>query len=149
MGFYYNIFRFYDFDVGWFINYDLIGLLGGDNLYVYVFNFIGWIDLWGWFGEKLLNFLDVMKWFEKGGIVYVEVELGMWVYINVKGMVVCYLNGYFDFKLYEVRFVDVEGLKGNYSRVLVGDFGLVDVKVGSFVDYIKNIWYYYENMVMM
>jgi RHS repeat-associated protein len=43
-GFYYNIFRYYDPAVGRFITQDPIGLLGGDNLYRYAPNTLGWID---------------------------------------------------------------------------------------------------------
>ncbi|MFP3830647.1 RHS repeat-associated core domain-containing protein, partial [Pseudomonas sp. SIMBA_021] len=75
-GLHYNTFRFYDPDVGRFINHDPIGLLGGDNLYAYAPNPTGWIDPWGWFGEKPLNSPDVTKWLEKGGTVHVEVESG-------------------------------------------------------------------------
>ncbi len=48
-GLHYNTFRFYDPDVGRFINQDPIGLLGGDNLYQYASNPTGLIDPWGWF----------------------------------------------------------------------------------------------------
>nr|WP_244100205.1 RHS repeat-associated core domain-containing protein [Burkholderia anthina] len=44
----YNTFRFYDPDVGRFINQDPIVLLGGDNLYQYASNPTGWIDPWMW-----------------------------------------------------------------------------------------------------
>jgi RHS repeat-associated protein len=40
----YNTFRYYDPEVGRFITQDPIGLLGGDNLYAYGVNPIGWID---------------------------------------------------------------------------------------------------------
>ncbi|MDR0244630.1 MAG: DUF6531 domain-containing protein [Burkholderia sp.] len=43
-GLHYNTFRFYDPDVGRFINQDPIGLMGGDNLYQYADNPIGWTD---------------------------------------------------------------------------------------------------------
>ncbi|MBN3839456.1 MULTISPECIES: RHS repeat-associated core domain-containing protein [Burkholderia] len=39
-----NTFRFYDPDVGQFINQDPIGLLGGDNLYRYADNSVSWTD---------------------------------------------------------------------------------------------------------
>ncbi|HIH2752969.1 TPA: RHS repeat-associated core domain-containing protein, partial [Burkholderia lata] len=50
-GLHYNTFRFYDPDVGRFINQDPIGLLGGDNLYVYASNPGGWIDPLGLAGD--------------------------------------------------------------------------------------------------
>ncbi len=51
-GLHYNTFRFYDPDVGRFINQDPIGLLGGKNLYVYAPNPVGWVDplgLWAFY----------------------------------------------------------------------------------------------------
>ncbi len=47
-GLHYNNFRFYDPDVGRFVNPDPIGLLGSDNLYAYAPNPLSWIDPWGW-----------------------------------------------------------------------------------------------------
>ncbi|MBD8708745.1 RHS domain-containing protein [Pseudomonas sp. CFBP 13711] len=46
-GLHYNTFRYYDPAVGRFITQDPIGLLGGDNLYSYGLNPIGWIDALG------------------------------------------------------------------------------------------------------
>jgi RHS repeat-associated protein len=46
-GLHYNTFRFYDPDVGRFINQDPIGLRGGVNLYQYAANPVSWIDPWG------------------------------------------------------------------------------------------------------
>ncbi|KWC74349.1 type IV secretion protein Rhs [Burkholderia cepacia] len=46
-GLHYNTFRFYDPDIGRFINPDPIGLMGGVNLYQYGPNPISWIDPWG------------------------------------------------------------------------------------------------------
>ena len=46
-GLHYNRFRYYDPDVGRFIHQDPIGLLGGNNLYQYAANPIGWIDVLG------------------------------------------------------------------------------------------------------
>ncbi|WP_244963466.1 RHS repeat-associated core domain-containing protein [Neisseria wadsworthii] len=40
----YNFFRYYDPDVGRFVNQDPIGLLGGDNLYLFAPNGQVWID---------------------------------------------------------------------------------------------------------
>ncbi|WP_133648435.1 RHS repeat-associated core domain-containing protein [Paraburkholderia flava] len=47
-GLHYNTFRFYDPDVGRFINEDPISLAGGFNLYQYAPNPLVWIDPWGW-----------------------------------------------------------------------------------------------------
>ncbi|MBF5012706.1 RHS repeat-associated core domain-containing protein [Burkholderia pseudomultivorans] len=46
-GLHYNTFRYYDPEVGRFINQDPIGLLGGDNLYQYAPNPLSWADPWG------------------------------------------------------------------------------------------------------
>ncbi|WP_260608112.1 RHS repeat-associated core domain-containing protein [Xanthomonas cerealis] len=46
-GLHYNTFRYYDPDIGRFINQDPIGLEGGTNLYQYAPNPISWIDPWG------------------------------------------------------------------------------------------------------
>ena len=46
-GLHYNTFRYYDSDVGMFISRDPIGLLGGNNVFQYAPNPIGWIDPWG------------------------------------------------------------------------------------------------------
>ncbi|RQS16630.1 RHS repeat domain-containing protein [Burkholderia sp. Bp8998] len=43
-GLHYNTFRFYDPDLGRFINPDPIGLMGGVNLYQYAPNSVTWID---------------------------------------------------------------------------------------------------------
>ncbi|KAF0867289.1 RHS repeat domain-containing protein [Pseudomonas sp. LD120] len=47
-GLYYNTFRYYDPAVGRFTTQDPIGLAGGDNLYRYAPNALGWVDPWGW-----------------------------------------------------------------------------------------------------
>ena len=46
-GLHYNRFRYYDSDVGMFIQRDPIGLLGGNNVFAYAPNPIHWIDPWG------------------------------------------------------------------------------------------------------
>jgi RHS repeat-associated protein len=46
-GLHYNLFRYYDPEVGRFISQDPIGLNGGINLYQYAPNPISWIDPWG------------------------------------------------------------------------------------------------------
>ncbi|WP_254600217.1 RHS repeat-associated core domain-containing protein [Burkholderia contaminans] len=43
-GLHYNTFRFYDPDIGRFINPDPIGLMGGVNFYAYAPNSLGWVD---------------------------------------------------------------------------------------------------------
>jgi uncharacterized protein RhaS with RHS repeats len=44
----YNLFRYYDPDIGRFTQHDPIGLAGGINLYQYAPNPLGWVDPWGW-----------------------------------------------------------------------------------------------------
>jgi RHS repeat-associated protein len=46
-GLHYNRFRYYDPDVGRFVNQDPIGLAGGNNLFRYAPNPIAWIDPFG------------------------------------------------------------------------------------------------------
>ena len=46
-GLHYNRFRYYDSDVGMFIQRDSIGLLGGNNVFQYAPNPVMWIDPWG------------------------------------------------------------------------------------------------------
>ncbi|WP_218656765.1 RHS repeat-associated core domain-containing protein, partial [Enterobacter cloacae] len=46
-GLHYNLFRYYDPQVGRFIVQDPIGLNGGWNLYQYAPNPLSWIDPWG------------------------------------------------------------------------------------------------------
>ena len=46
-GLHHNRFRYYDSDVGMFIQRDPIGLLGGNNVFQYAPNPVGWIDPFG------------------------------------------------------------------------------------------------------
>jgi RHS repeat-associated protein len=50
-GLHYNRFRYYDPDVGRFTSKDPIGLLGGDNFYVYAPNPVSWVDPLGLSGK--------------------------------------------------------------------------------------------------
>ena len=43
-GLHYNFFRYYEPDVGRFVNQDPIGLLGGENLYAFAPNVQEWVD---------------------------------------------------------------------------------------------------------
>ena len=43
-GLHYNLMRYYKPEAGRFVNQDPIGLLGGENLYRFAPNSIGWID---------------------------------------------------------------------------------------------------------
>ena len=60
-GLHYNRFRYYDSDVGMFISRDPIGLLGGNNVFQYAPNPIGWIDPWGLAKTTNLSALDKMS----------------------------------------------------------------------------------------
>ena len=55
-GLHYNRFRYYDSDVGMFISRDPIGLLGGNNVFQYAPNPVGWIDPWGLANIKLRHY---------------------------------------------------------------------------------------------
>ena len=46
-GLHYNLMRYYEPEAVRFMNQDPIGLLGGDNLYLFALNTSGWID---WLG---------------------------------------------------------------------------------------------------
>ena len=50
----YNRFRYYDSDVGMFIQRDPIGLLGGSNVFAYAPNPVGWVDPWGLTSDELV-----------------------------------------------------------------------------------------------
>ena len=46
-GLHYNFFRYYEPEVGRFVNQDPIGLMGGDNLYSFAPNVLDWVDSLG------------------------------------------------------------------------------------------------------
>ena len=46
-GLHYNFFRYYKPDAGWFVNQDLIGLSGGDNLHQFAPDTNKWLDVLG------------------------------------------------------------------------------------------------------
>jgi RHS repeat-associated protein len=60
-GLYYNRFRYYDPDSGNYISQDPIRLYGGDNLYGYVLNPNGWVDIFG-----LKDKTDFNEWLNRG-----------------------------------------------------------------------------------
>ena len=43
-GLHYNFFRYYEPDVGRFVNQDPLGLSGGENFYQFALNIQGWVD---------------------------------------------------------------------------------------------------------
>ena len=47
-GLHYNLMRYYEPEVGRFVNQDPVGLWGGENLYQFALNAQGWIDPLGW-----------------------------------------------------------------------------------------------------
>ncbi|WP_180988276.1 RHS repeat-associated core domain-containing protein, partial [Pseudomonas putida] len=145
----YNTFRFYDPEVGRFVNQDPIGLLGGANLYSYGVNPISWIDPWGW-SAKPSHSPDVAKWLDKGGSVHMEIDGRTWVYKDWEGNVVRYPDGHPDFTPFERQQVDVPDLKGNHGKNPGGDFGKADALAPQGkADYSKNTWHHHENMKTM
>ena len=55
-GLHYNFFRYYDAHCGRFTQQDPIGLAGGDNLYMFAPNVLGWVDYLGLFGTSYLSY---------------------------------------------------------------------------------------------
>ena len=53
-GLHYNFFRYYELEVGRFVNQDPMGLFGGDNLYQFEPNMQAWVDPLG-----LANLFDI------------------------------------------------------------------------------------------
>jgi len=51
----YNLFRYYDPDVGRFVSQDPIGLEGGENNYQYAPNPVIWVDPWGLKGVPVVR----------------------------------------------------------------------------------------------
>ena len=73
-GLHYNRFRYYDSDVGMFIQRDPIELLGGFNVFAYAPNPIHWIDPFGlaiWHDEGV----DFKTWFDKASVEDIENNL--------------------------------------------------------------------------
>ena len=52
-GVHYNFFRYYEPDAGRFVNQDPIGLLGGNNFYLYSLNSSVWVDFLGSTGARV------------------------------------------------------------------------------------------------
>ena len=70
-GLHYNRFRYYDCDVGMFIQRDPIGLMGGKNVFAYAPNPTGWVDPLGLLVDlifsKSKNTLGIMDYSPKAG----------------------------------------------------------------------------------
>ena len=58
-GLHYNLMRYYEPEVGRFVNQDPIGLLGGSNLYRFAPNAQGWTDLSGFIAMALFFLLEI------------------------------------------------------------------------------------------
>jgi RHS repeat-associated protein len=54
-GLYYNGFRYYDPNTGYYLSKDPIGLLGGFRTYGYVCDPLGWLDVFGLAGQRWQN----------------------------------------------------------------------------------------------
>lgn len=102
----YNRFRYYDSDVGVFIQRDPIGLLDGNNVFQYAPNPVGWVDPWGLCtdvlptvnGRKIINSHLAGKSIQtKGGVANFDEY------------------GFPDFTPYSIKTVRVEGLTGKIS----------------------------------
>ena len=148
-GLHYNLFRYYDPQVGRFTVQDPIGLAGGWNLYQYAPNPLGWIDPWGLTG-KPLNSPDMSKWLDKGGTIWQETDGRTWVYQDWNNNVVRYPDGYPDFVPYERQNIDIPDLKGDHSKSIGGDFGKADANapLGQ-ADYDVNTWHHHQNGTTM
>ena len=59
-GLHYNLMRYYEAETGRFINQDLIGLLGGENLYQFALNSLTWFDTLG-LKVKILTYNHILK----------------------------------------------------------------------------------------
>ncbi|WP_346733115.1 HNH endonuclease [Photorhabdus luminescens] len=104
-----------------------------------------WIDPWGLTG-KPLNSPDMVKWSNKGGTVWQEIDTQTWVYKDASGNVVRYPSGYPDFSSYERQRVDVPDLQGNHSRTGNGDFAKADAAAPKGkANYDLNTWHHHEN----
>jgi RHS repeat-associated protein len=71
-GLHYNRFRYYDPDVGRFINQDPIGYLGGANLFRYTPNPTGWVDVSGLSSTPCPCFKTVFRGDSRGGTGFMK-----------------------------------------------------------------------------
>jgi len=92
-GLHYNLMRYYEPEVGRFVNQDPIRLVGGENLYSFAPNVQGWIDVWG-----LAKIFRGMK--DDGGYPKIEssargsgVREGIDITVDANGMVEPGKNG--------------------------------------------------------
>jgi len=81
-GLHYNLMRYYEPEVGRFVNQDPIGLWGGDNLYSFGYNTQNWIDVWGLnashdSGKR--GIAKAEKWLAKNGFTPLGDEVSVYV----------------------------------------------------------------------
>ena len=145
-GLHYNRFRYFDPDLGMFTSRDLIGLMGGTNVFQYAPNPTGWIDPFG-LSNKPKNSPRFEKWMDKGGTAWSEIDTRTVVYKDWEGNIVRYPNGYPDFEGggYVRQKVDIDDLKGNHGTSPGGDFGKADAKAPKGPKLETNTWHHHEN----
>ncbi len=137
-----------------FISRDPIGLLGGNNVFQYAPNPIGWVDPFG-LTNKPKNSPLFDKWLDKGGTVWSEIDTRTVVYKDWDGNIVRYPNGYPDFKEAGLvkREIDVPHLKGNHGKNPSGDFGktnnMLIERDGKSIDYSIDTFHHHQNGVTM
>ena len=82
----YNRFRYYDSDVGMFVSRDPIGLMGGDNVFAYAPNPIGWFDPLGL--KRCLRLPSLRKTGKTGAGKYDKLNgQGLYVLRDSKGVI--------------------------------------------------------------
>ena len=85
-GLHYNRFRYYDSDVGMFVSRDPIGLIGGDNVFSYAPNPIGWFDPLGL--KRCLGLPSLRKTGKTGAGKYDKLNgQGLYVLRDSKGVI--------------------------------------------------------------
>ena len=85
-GLHYNRFRYYDSDVGMFVSRDPIGLMGGDNVFAYAPNPIGWFDPLGL--KRCLGLPSLRKTGKTGAGKYDKLNgQGLYVLRDSKGVI--------------------------------------------------------------
>ncbi|GIM57779.1 hypothetical protein CAPN006_21710 [Capnocytophaga canimorsus] len=75
----YNRFRYYDCNTGTYISQDPISILGGLNLYSYVFDSNSWVDVFGLIPG--LGFFKELKLDGLGHHIFQDLWLSSWEYL--------------------------------------------------------------------
>lgn len=65
----YNMHRYYDPEIGRFLTNDPIGLLGGQNLYLYAFNPLTWVDPLGLSNERFPTWMATKQGYQRQHII--------------------------------------------------------------------------------